>query len=60
MVRPREMGARTKMMRALRHNRSAYDATYVALAEISAETALLTTDARLDRAPGIKCTIQLL
>jgi predicted nucleic acid-binding protein len=47
-------------MWALRHNLSGYDATYVALAEMTAATALLTTDARLARAPGIKCSIQLL
>lgn len=47
-------------MWALRHNLSGYDATYVALAEVTAATALLTTDARLARAPGIKCSIQLL
>ena len=44
----------------LRHNLSGYDATYVALAEMTAATALLTTDARLARAPGTKCGIQLL
>jgi predicted nucleic acid-binding protein len=47
-------------MWTLRHNLSGYDATYVALAEMTAATALLTTDARLARAPGIKCSIQLL
>ena len=47
-------------MWALRHNLSGYNATYVALAEMTAATALLTTDARLARAPGIKCSIQLL
>ena len=47
-------------MWALRHNLSGYDATYVALAEMTAATALLTTDARLARAPGIECSIQLL
>lgn len=47
-------------MWALRHNLSGYDATYVALAEATAATALLTTDARLVRAPGIKCSIRLL
>ena len=50
---------RTRMW-ALRHNLSGYDATYVALAEMTAATALVTTDARLARAPGIKCSIQLL
>lgn len=34
-------------MRALRHNLSAYDATHVALAEMTGATTLLTTDARL-------------
>ncbi|MET3805676.1 putative nucleic acid-binding protein [Nakamurella sp. UYEF19] len=47
-------------MWALRHNLSGYDATYVALAERTAATALLTTDARLARTPGIRCSIQLL
>jgi predicted nucleic acid-binding protein len=47
-------------MWALRHNLSAYDATYVALAEMTGATALLTTDTRLANAPGIKCTIELL
>jgi predicted nucleic acid-binding protein len=44
----------------LRHNLSAYDATYVALAELVDATALLTTDARLAHAPGPRCAIQLL
>lgn len=44
----------------LRHNLSAYDATYVALAEMTSATALLTTDARLASAPGINCPIELL
>lgn len=47
-------------MWALRHNLSGYDATYVALAEMTGATALLTTDARLARAPGPRCTVQLL
>lgn len=47
-------------MWALRHNLSAYDATYVVLAEMSGATRLLTTDARLASAPGIQCDIQLL
>jgi len=46
-------------MWALRHNLSAYDATYVALAEMTGATALLTTDARLARAPGVSCPIEL-
>ncbi len=47
-------------MWALRHNLSAYDATYVALAEMTGATALLTTDVRLANAPGIHCRIELL
>ena len=40
----------------LRDNLSAYDAGYVALAE-SLDCALVTADARLSRAPGVRCTI---
>lgn len=47
-------------MWALRHNLSAYDATYVALAEMIGATALLTTDTRLAEAPGTNCPIELL
>jgi len=47
-------------MWALRHNLSAYDATYVALAEMSGATSLLTTDARLANAPGMRCEIEVL
>ena len=47
-------------MWTLRHDLSAYDATYVALAETIGATALLTTDARLANAPGINCRIELL
>ncbi len=47
-------------MWALRHNLNAYDATYVALAEMTGATALLTTDARLAGAPGPECRIELL
>jgi predicted nucleic acid-binding protein len=43
----------------LRDNLSAYDAAYVALAE-AMETVLLTGDARLARAPGIQCDVELL
>lgn len=39
---------------ALRDDLSAYDAAYVALAE-SLDCSLLTADARLSRAPGIRC-----
>jgi predicted nucleic acid-binding protein len=45
---------------ALRHNLSAYDATYVALAEVIGATSLITSDARLATAPGIRCTVDLL
>ncbi|WP_420435870.1 type II toxin-antitoxin system VapC family toxin [Candidatus Poriferisodalis sp.] len=42
----------------LRHNVSAYDASYVALAEQTGAT-LLTRDVRLARAPGIECEVEL-
>lgn len=44
----------------LRHTLTGYDATYVALAEHLDASALLTTDARLARAPGPRCAITLL
>jgi predicted nucleic acid-binding protein len=47
-------------MWALRHNLSAYGATYVALAEMIGATALLTTDTRIANAPGVTCPIELL
>jgi predicted nucleic acid-binding protein len=40
----------------LRENLSAYDATYVAVAE-AFESPLVTADGRLARAPGPRCTI---
>jgi predicted nucleic acid-binding protein len=40
----------------LRENLSAYDASYVALAE-SLGCALLTADARLGRSPGLRCPL---
>jgi predicted nucleic acid-binding protein len=43
----------------LRHNLSAYDATYVSLAE-ALGCPLLTADRRLAAAPGPECPIQLL
>ncbi len=43
----------------LRENLSAYDASYVALAE-SLGCALLTADARLGRAPGLRCSVTVL
>ena len=42
----------------LRNHLSAYDATYVALAELL-QCTLLTADARLSRAPGLRCPITL-
>jgi predicted nucleic acid-binding protein len=43
----------------LRPNFSAYDALYVALAE-QLEVPLLTADARLARAPGLRCSVELI
>jgi predicted nucleic acid-binding protein len=43
----------------LRDNLTVYDASYVALAE-SLDTILLTGDARIARAPGIQCEVELL
>jgi predicted nucleic acid-binding protein len=40
----------------LRDNLSAYDAGYVALAE-ALDCALVTADARISRAPGIRCSV---
>lgn len=42
----------------LRENVSAYDASYVALAELL-DCSLLTADARLGRASGVRCAITL-
>lgn len=47
-------------MWSLRHNLSAYDATYVALTEMTGATSLLTTDARLASALGIECRVDVL
>lgn len=47
-------------MWALRHNLSAYDATYVALAELTGATSLLTTDGALAGAPGLMCRVEVL
>ena len=43
----------------LRDNLSAYDAAYVALAEII-DCPLVTVDARISRAPGLRCTVTVL
>lgn len=40
----------------LRDNLSAYDATYVAVAE-AVEAPLVTADGRLARVPGVRCSI---
>jgi predicted nucleic acid-binding protein len=42
----------------LRTNLTAYDALYVALAE-QLEAPLLTADSRAARAPGLRCTVEL-
>ena len=43
----------------LRDDLTAYDAAYVAAAELL-EAPLLTADARLARAPGIRCEVEIL
>lgn len=43
----------------LRTNLSAYDALYVALAE-QLDAPLLTADARIARAPGLRCRVELI
>jgi predicted nucleic acid-binding protein len=43
----------------LRDNLSVYDAAYVALAE-ALDTLLLTADARLAKAPGVGCAVEVL
>jgi predicted nucleic acid-binding protein len=40
-------------------NLTVYDAAYVALAELIGAT-LVTADARIDRAPGINCAVEVL
>ena len=43
----------------LRHNLTCYDASYVALAE-TLNIPLVTADARLAHAPGLRCAVELL
>lgn len=43
----------------LRENLTTYDASYIALAELLGAT-LVTTDARLSRAPRVMCAIEVL
>lgn len=43
----------------LRDNLTAYDATYVALAEVL-ETSLLTGDRRIRDAPGVRCVVEMI
>ncbi|MDQ6772002.1 MAG: type II toxin-antitoxin system VapC family toxin [Candidatus Dormibacteraeota bacterium] len=43
----------------LRANLSIYDAAYIALAE-TLDIVLVTADARLSRAPGLRCQVELL
>ncbi|NYD22670.1 putative nucleic acid-binding protein [Kineococcus aurantiacus] len=43
----------------LRHTVTSYDAAYVALAE-ALDVVLVTADARLSRAPGITCEVEVL
>ena len=43
----------------LRHNVSAYDGCYVALAE-AVDQPLLTADRRLAHAPGVRCAVEVL
>jgi predicted nucleic acid-binding protein len=57
----RRHASRTLWLRAweLRLHLSAYDALYVALAE-QLQVPLLTADARLARAPGLRCGVELI
>jgi predicted nucleic acid-binding protein len=43
----------------LRHHLTAYDAAYVALAE-TLQCPLVTADARISRAPGLRCPVTVL
>jgi predicted nucleic acid-binding protein len=43
---------------ALRHDLSSYDASYVALAELT-NAPLATLDARIGRPPGLRCEVSV-
>jgi predicted nucleic acid-binding protein len=51
-----ELGTLTARVWELRHDLTASDAAYVALAERLA-LPLMTSDARLARAPGLRCDV---
>ena len=51
-------GRQGRRVRELHHNLSAYDAQYVALAEVFG-LPLLTSDARIQRSGAAKCAIEL-
>ena len=55
MIRYPVVGLLSRMWE-LRDNLSAYDAAYVALAE-ELDRPLLTADARVARAPGVRCSV---
>jgi predicted nucleic acid-binding protein len=55
---PRNAAALLPRIWELRHNLTAYDAAYVALAEARGCT-LVTADARLSEAPGLRCEVRL-
>jgi predicted nucleic acid-binding protein len=44
---------------SLRENVTVYDASYVALAE-QLDTTLVTADARLSKAPGLRCPVEVM
>lgn len=53
------VGGLLERMWQLRANLSAYDASYVALAE-ALDCVLVTCDARIARAPGLRCPVTVL
>ena len=58
IVRVQHRGLLPRMWE-LRDNLTAYDASYVALAEVRGVT-LVTADARIAAAPGIRCDVEVL